>query len=57
MEVQPCVCGLPPSELATFCRDHGYHCRLELKGSLLMPPDRSVGMTDWERAERLRWVS
>lgn len=50
----PGVCGLPPHDLAAFCREHAYHCRLELRGSLLMPPKQSVAMTDWERSLRLR---
>ncbi len=31
-----------------------YQCRLEPEGSLLIPPDFNVGVTDWERASRLR---
>jgi hypothetical protein len=50
----PSVCALPPPELAAFCADHGYGCRLELAGSALRPPERSVPLTDWERALRLR---
>jgi hypothetical protein len=40
-----------------FCSDSGYRCRLELEGSLLMPPDYNVHITDWERSLRLRCVS
>ncbi|GBF99148.1 hypothetical protein Rsub_12115 [Raphidocelis subcapitata] len=50
----PTVCGLPPQELAAFASERGYTCRLELAGSRLAPPARSVAMTDWERALRLR---
>ena len=32
----------------------GYQCRLEPRGSLLIPPDFNVGLTDWERSKRLR---
>lgn len=32
----------------------GYGCRLEPQGSLLIPPDFNVGVTDWERSMRLR---
>jgi hypothetical protein len=39
-----------------FCSDSGYRCRLELEGSLLMPPDYNVHITDWERSLRLRCV-
>jgi hypothetical protein len=56
MPHQPIVGGLPPGELSAFCHERGYHCRLELAGSLLMPPETNVGLTDWERALRLRWV-
>ncbi|GBF98041.1 hypothetical protein Rsub_10269 [Raphidocelis subcapitata] len=48
------VVGLPPCELAAFCADAGYGCRLELAGSALLPPAASVPMTDFERAARLR---
>lgn len=33
-----------------------YNCRLEPCGSLLIPPDFNVGVTDWERSMRLRCV-
>ena len=35
----------------------GYQCRMEPRGSLLIPPDFNVGLTDWERSKRLRKVS
>jgi hypothetical protein len=54
MEHCPHVCSIPPTELMAFCSDSGYRCRLELEGSLLMPPDYNVHITDWERSLRLR---
>jgi hypothetical protein len=56
MEHCPHVCSIPPTELMAFCSDSGYRCRLELEGSLLMPPDYNVHITDWERSLRLRCV-
>jgi len=54
MEHTPAVCSIPPGELLLFCTDAGYACRLEPNGSLLIPPDYNVGVTDWERSLRLR---
>lgn len=54
MGYAPSVCNIPPQELLDFCSDAGYNCRLEPKGSLLIPPDYNVGVTDWERYRRLR---
>lgn len=54
MEHCPHVCSIPPAELMAFCSDSGYRCRLELEGSLLMPPEYNVHVTDWERSLRLR---
>jgi hypothetical protein len=56
MEHSPHVCSIPPAELMAFCSDSGYRCRLELEGSLLMPPEYNVHVTDWERSLRLRCV-
>ena len=50
----PKVGPIEPSELLDFCADSGYNCRLEPSGTLLMPPEYNVGMTDWERSLRLR---
>uniref|UniRef100_A0A6T8PRJ0 Uncharacterized protein n=1 Tax=Chlamydomonas leiostraca TaxID=1034604 RepID=A0A6T8PRJ0_9CHLO len=54
MDHTPNVCSIPPPELVEFCTEHGYSCRLEPHGSLLIPPDYNVGVTDWERSMRLR---
>lgn len=56
MDHTPNVCSIPPRELMDFCVDQGYNCRLEPRGSLLIPPDYNVGVTDWERSMRLRQV-
>lgn len=54
MEHMPHVCPIEPAELVDFCTDSGYTYRLESQGSLLIPPDYNVGVTDWERSIRLR---
>lgn len=54
MEHSPTVIGLEPSELVDFCKDSNYSYRVEADGSLLIPPDYYVGITDWERSIRLR---
>ncbi|KXZ50575.1 hypothetical protein GPECTOR_16g750 [Gonium pectorale] len=54
MDHTPQVCAIPPRELLSFCLDHTYACRLEPRGSLLIPPDSNVSLTDWERSLRLR---
>lgn len=50
----PKVGPIDSKELLDFCSDSGYNCRLEPSGTLLMPPEYNVGMTDWERSIRLR---
>lgn len=54
MDHLPSVCPIDPHELLEFCVESGYSCRLEARGSLLIPPDYNVGVTDWERSLRLR---
>lgn len=54
MEHVPSVCPIEPAELLDFCADSGYSYRVEAIGSLLIPPDYYVGITDWERSLRLR---
>lgn len=54
MDHTPSVCPIDPQELLEFCLESGYSCRLEANGSLLIPPDYNVGITDWERTLRLR---
>jgi hypothetical protein len=54
MDHVPHVCPIEAKELLDFCVESGYCCRLEVGGSLLIPPDFNVGMTDWERSLRLR---
>lgn len=56
MEHVPHVSPINVQELLDFCEDSGYKCRLEPRGTLLLPPDYNVGMTDWERSLRLRWA-
>lgn len=54
MDHVPSVCPIEPVELLDFCTDSGYSYRVEAQGSLLIPPDYYVGVTDWERSMRLR---
>lgn len=56
MEHVPHVSPINVQELLDFCEDSGYKCRLEPRGTLLLPPDYNIGMTDWERSLRLRWA-
>ena len=56
MEHVPSVCPIEPHELLEFCVNSGYKCRMEARGTLLIPPDYNVGLTDWERSVRLRCV-
>lgn len=50
----PEVSPIESKDLLDFCADSGYNCRLEPAGTLLIPPEYNVGMTDWERSLRLR---
>lgn len=54
MTHSPSIHTIRPKDLVKFCKDCGYACRLELKGSMMMPPEFNVGITDWERSLRLR---
>ena len=54
MDHEPTVWPIEWGELLEFCNSAGYRCRLEPSGSLLIPPDYNVGMTDWEKSLRLR---
>ncbi len=50
----PHVCEIRTDDLVAFCQERGYQCRMEPAGSLLIPPDYNVGLTDWERSRKLR---
>ena len=54
MDHEPTVWPIEWGELLEFCSSAGYRCRLEPAGSLLIPPDYNVGMTDWEKSLKLR---
>lgn len=56
MEHFPRVTPIEPTLLLEFCVDSNYKCRLETQGSLLMPPDYNIGLTDWERFVRLKYA-
>lgn len=50
----PSVSAIDSVELLDFCSDAGYDARLEARNTGLLPPECSVGLTDWERSARLR---
>ena len=50
----PSVSAIDSAELLDFCSDAGYDARLEARNTSLLPPECSVGLTDWERSARLR---
>lgn len=50
----PRVFSINTQLMVRFCREHGYHCRMEPAGSLTVPPEHSVTLTDWERVKNLR---
>eukprot|EP00887_Chlorella_sp_A99_P002858 scaffold6.g2858.t1 len=54
MDHEPTVWPIEWGDLLEFCNSAGYRLRLEPGGSLLIPPDYNVGMTDWEKSLRLR---
>lgn len=54
MDYVPTVFPIQYGELTEFCNDAGYRCRIEPRGSLLIPPDHNVGLTDWEKSLQLR---
>ena len=56
MHHQPSVVPINPCELLTFCNEAGYRCKLEEAGTKLTPPSFNVGITDWERSLRQRYV-
>lgn len=50
----PHVCSIGAEDLVDFCVERGYRCRMEQSGTVLVPPDFSVKVTDWERSKKLR---
>ena len=54
MSHTPQVTASKVPELLKFCQDSAFALRLEVAGTLLIPPPRSVDVTDWERSVRLR---
>lgn len=54
MDHEPTVWPIEWGELLEFCNSSGYRCRLEPAGSLLIPPDYNVALTDWEKSLKLR---
>lgn len=54
MDHKATVCPIVWEELLEFCNSCNYRCRLEPRGSLLIPPEFNVSVTDWEKSNRLR---
>ena len=50
----PSVYATSWGDITDWCTENNTRCRLEPSGSLLMPPDANVAVTDWERALSLQ---
>ena len=50
----PVVEAARPEDLKYTCREGGYRCKVARRGVLLMPPEKTVDVTDWERTNALR---
>lgn len=50
----PVVEAARPEDLKYTCREGGYRCKVARRGVLLMPPEKTVEVTDWERTNALR---
>lgn len=51
---QPAVYSTSWSDIREWCSENNAKCRLEQEGSLLIPPESNVSVTDWERALALQ---
>lgn len=51
---QPAVYSTSWSDIREWCAENNAKCRLEQEGSLLIPPESNVSVTDWERALALQ---
>lgn len=50
----PVVEAARPKDLRFTCTEGGYRCKVARRGVLLMPPEKTVEVTDWERTNALR---
>lgn len=50
----PVVEAARPRDLRFTCREGGYRCKVARRGVLLLPPEKTVEVTDWERTNALR---
>jgi len=50
----PIVEAALPEDLMYTCQEGGYRCKVARRGVLLVPPEKTVAVTDWERANALR---
>jgi len=46
--------SITAEHLDTFLAESNYSCQVAREGELVLPPPRTVEITDWERARRLR---
>lgn len=51
---QPAVYSTSWSDITEWCSENNARCRMESSGSLLIPPESNVSVTDWERALALQ---
>jgi hypothetical protein len=50
----PAVYSTSWGDITEWCEENNAKCRLEPSGSLLIPPESNVSVTDWERALALQ---
>lgn len=50
----PTVWPMSWGEMTEWCNENNTRCRLESAGSLLLPPDSNMRVTDWERSLKLQ---
>jgi hypothetical protein len=51
---KPSVFSISWGDVTDWCNESNTRCRLEPAGSLFIPPEANVGVTDWERALALQ---
>lgn len=50
----PSIMPISWGDMTDWCNENNARCRLEPRGSLLIPPEAHVGVTDWERSMALQ---
>lgn len=51
---EPAVYSTSWADIREWCAENNAKCRLEQEGSLMIPPESNVSVTDWERALALQ---